>query len=322
MHRGPLTDDRPAATEPFPAGTVRPGPTGPGRTLPPPGRHGGDGPAVAAALGMDPADLLDLSQNLNPFAPDPGPVVARHLDTVGLYPDPGPATAALAERLGVDRSRLLITNGGSGAIALVAAELGGRPWAEPDFGLYPREAGGPRWRSDPHSPSGALAPPGLEAQVWDEAFYPLATGAWTAGRSGVTIGSLTKTFACPGLRLGYLIADDAARFARRQPPWSVGALALAALVDLIAAADLPAWSAAVAEARADLVAVLTARDLAVTAADAPWVLVAAPGLRARLAPHGVLIRDCTSFGRPDLARIAVPGPEGLRRLTSALDRSR
>ncbi|MCY4630705.1 MAG: hypothetical protein OXE75_07435 [bacterium] len=40
------------------------------RSVPPAGRHGGDGPAVARALGLGPGLLLDLSQNLNPFAPD------------------------------------------------------------------------------------------------------------------------------------------------------------------------------------------------------------------------------------------------------------
>ena len=59
----------------------------PSRSVPPPGRHGGDGPAVARALGLDPADLLDLSQNLNPFAPPVADVVGRHLDALTRYPD-------------------------------------------------------------------------------------------------------------------------------------------------------------------------------------------------------------------------------------------
>ncbi|MCE2532210.1 MAG: aminotransferase class I/II-fold pyridoxal phosphate-dependent enzyme, partial [Acidimicrobiia bacterium] len=100
-------------------------------------------------------------------------------------------------------------------------------WSEPEFGLHPRGDSGSVWRSDPHNPSGHLAGSDETADVWDEAFYPLATGCWTAGRSGIVVGSLTKTFACPGLRLGYLIADDVARFGRRQPHWSVGSLALA-----------------------------------------------------------------------------------------------
>jgi histidinol-phosphate/aromatic aminotransferase/cobyric acid decarboxylase-like protein len=52
--------------------------------------------------------------------------------------------------------------------------------------------------------------------------------------------------------------------------------------------------------------------------DAPWVLARAPGLRARLAAHGVLVRDCASFGLPGHARIAVPPSGGLERLDAAL----
>ena len=158
---------------------------------------------------------------------------------------------------------------------------------------------GPVWHSDPHNPSGRLAASDETADVWDEAFYPLATGQWTAGRTGVVVGSLTKVFAAPGLRLGYIIADDIERFARHQPQWSVNSLALAVLPELLDLADLPVWSEAIATARKDLTEVLRRFDFAVEAADAPWVLVHAPGLRRRLAPHGVVVRDCSSFGMPE-----------------------
>jgi len=163
--------------------------------IPAPGRHGGDGAAVAAALGLDPTSVLDLSLSVNPLAPDPGPVLARHLDAVHRYPDPARATAALAGALGVDADRLLLTNGAAQAIALVAAELGGRV-EEPEFGLYPRGGSGPWWRSNPRNPTGRLAASGQRAGVWDEAFYPLATGRWTRGdRDAVVVGSLTKLLA-------------------------------------------------------------------------------------------------------------------------------
>ena len=284
-----------------------------------PGRHGGDGPAVARALGLDPGSLLDLSQNLNPFAPDVAGLAARHLDELRHYPDPAAATRLLAEAMGVDPARLALTNGAAEAIDLVAGEIGGRVLSEPEFGLYPRGDSGPVWRSDPHSPSGRLAGAGEVADVWDEAFYPLATGRWTAGRSGTVVGSLTKTFACPGLRLGYLIADDVERFVRRQPRWSVGSLALALLADLLGRADLADWAAAVATARRDLVELLESRGFEVEASDAPWVLVHAPVLRESLAPHGVLVRDCASFGLDGMARIAVPDAAGLQRLAAALE---
>jgi histidinol-phosphate/aromatic aminotransferase/cobyric acid decarboxylase-like protein len=298
--------------------------TGRGPAVPPAGRHGGDGPAVARALGLDPAQLLDLSQNLNPFAPDVTAVVVRHLDAFAHYPDDAAARRLLADALEVDAARLVLTNGGSEAIHLVAAELGGGVLDEPEFALHPRSATGPRWRSNPHSPSGRLATDGETAEVWDEAFHALATGRWSAGRAGVVVGSLTKTFACPGLRLGYVVARDdeeAGRLADRRPHWSVGAPALACLPDLLATADLPGWSARVAAARAETAAVLRAHGLDVRAADAPWVLVREPGLRERLAPHGVLVRDCTSFGLPGTARVAVPAPDDLARLEAALART-
>jgi histidinol-phosphate/aromatic aminotransferase/cobyric acid decarboxylase-like protein len=266
-------------------------------------------------------EVLDLSASLNPFAPDLAPLIARHAAAAARYPDATTATRRLAEAIGCDPGRLLLTNGGSEAIRIVAAEVGGGVLAEPEFSLHPRGGSGPRWRSDPHNPSGRLAPPELEAEVWDEAFYPLAAGRWTAGRPGVVVGSLTKVLACPGLRLGYVLADDVDRFARHQPGWPVSTLALDVLVDLLDRVELEAWSSAIASQRAALTKVLEDHDLVVEAADAPWVLVHGPGLRERLAPSGVVVRDCASFGLDGWARVAVPDDDGLARLAVALERS-
>jgi histidinol-phosphate/aromatic aminotransferase/cobyric acid decarboxylase-like protein len=292
-------------------------------TLPAPGRHGGDGTAVALALGLDPNAMLDLSQSLNPMAPDPVPVVRRHLDAVRRYPDVARATTALAHAMGVDERRLLLTNGGAEAIELVSAELGGRV-LEPEFSLHPR-GGGPLWRSNPHNPSGRLAGGDEHAEVWDEAFYALATGRWTRGDpEAVVVGSLTKLLACPGLRVGYVLAPEAdpglvLRCRRRQPGWAVNGLAVSALPELLASVDLPAWSAGVRTLREELTLVLGDHGLEARASDANWVLVEARGLRARLAPLGIVVRDCTSFGLPELVRIAVPTRLGLARLADALN---
>ncbi|HEX2047451.1 MAG TPA: aminotransferase class I/II-fold pyridoxal phosphate-dependent enzyme [Acidimicrobiales bacterium] len=279
----------------------------------PVGSHGGDGARLAAALGVDPGAVLDLSASLNPVAPDPGEVVAKHLDALDRYPDPARATAAMADAMEIDRDRLLLTNGGAEAIALVAAELGGRV-EEPEFALYPR-GGGPLWRSNPHNPTGRLSR--ADADVWDEAFYPLAMGRWTSGRP-LVVGSLTKVLACPGLRLGYVLGDPSFIRTLRQPEWSVNGLAAAALPDMLERVDLPGWAAAVLTLRGQLVDVLQAAGLEPEPSDANFVLVRAPGLRAGLAPHGVLVRDCASFGLPDHVRIAVPDERGLARLEEAL----
>ena len=275
------------------------------------GAHGGDGARLAAALGVDPGAVLDLSASLNPLAPDAGEVVGKHLDALRRYPDPARATDALAAAMGVDPDRLLLTNGGAEAIAIVADALGGRV-QEPDFSLYPRTVG-PLWRSNPHNPTGRLADG--NADVWDEAFYPLATGRWTRG-DGLVVGSLTKLLACPGLRIGYVLAPEARRW--RQPAWSVNGLAAAALPDLLEAVDLPAWAAGVARLRRRLFEVLRSAGLDPEPSDANFVLVRAPGLRDRLAPHGVLVRDCASFDLPDHVRIAVSDDAGLDRLEETL----
>jgi histidinol-phosphate/aromatic aminotransferase/cobyric acid decarboxylase-like protein len=299
------------------------------RQLPAPGDHGGDGARLARALGLDPAAVLDLSASLNPVAPDPVPVLAYHLDAVGRYPDPAPATAALASTMGVDPDRLLLTNGGAEAIALVAA-LRPTGWVDdPDFSLYRRhltslDPAAGRWRSNPHNPTGLLAPADERAAVWDEAFWPLATGTWTRGdadEGSVVVGSLTKLLACPGLRVGYVLcpdADLADRLAGRQPQWALNGLAAAALPELLDLVDLPAWAAAVADRRRLLAGVLAAAGYEPRPSHANWVLVDAPDLRARLGAHAVSVRDCRSFGMPGTVRIAVPDAAGLARLEAAL----
>jgi threonine-phosphate decarboxylase len=297
------------------------------RVVPPPGEHGGDGARVAAALGLPPGDVLDLSASLNPAAPDVARLARRHLDALGRYPDVDTAEGLLADGLGLPREHLVLTAGGSQAIALVAAEVGVGWVDEPEFSLYRRhlprlDPGAPPWRSDPHNPSGRLVAAGDGAGVWDEAFLPLAAGRWTRGRPGWALGSLTKAFACPGLRLGYAVAptaEAAERLRAARPAWAVDGLACALVPDLVDAADPAGWTAAVAAARSALVAVLEGNGWRASAADAPWVLVPdAGGLRDALAPHGVVVRDCASFGLAGHVRIAVPGAEGLARLDRAL----
>jgi histidinol-phosphate/aromatic aminotransferase/cobyric acid decarboxylase-like protein len=305
--------------------------------VPPADAHGGDVAAVAAALGIEPSEILDLSASFNPDAPDLAALAKSQLDSLSRYPDRTAATVAMAAVLGTTADSVLLTNGGAEAIALVAGDLARAAVAEPEFSLYARhlteavdpaeDPTAPQIRSNPNNPTGRLAAPEDTAAVWDEAFYPLATGAWSrgdvaAGRAAVTIGSLTKVFACPGLRVGYVQAGPAviARLAARQPRWALNGLAAALVPELLARADLAAWAAATARRRAALEAAIPG----VEPSDANFALVrvedGAAAARSRLARQGVLVRDCTSFGLPGHIRIAVPDEAGLASLVAAWER--
>lgn len=292
------------------------------------GAHGGEGPRLARALGVAAESVLDLSMSMNPVAPNVGSMLSAHLSAASFYPDAEAATVALAEALERPVSEVLLTNGGAEAIALVAGEVGVGRVDDPDFSLYRRHLAsvvdtGPRWRSDPHSPSGALAGPDEVAAVWDEAFYPLATGRWTSGRDAILLGSLTKVFSCPGLRIGYIADGDTdriERMARAQPRWSVNGLALSIIPELLANAPLREWTEAIAGLRESLGELLTSHGLVVEAGHGPWVLVHdAAGLRAHLAGHAIAVRDCSSFAMADTVRIGVTDADGMRRLSSALE---
>jgi histidinol-phosphate/aromatic aminotransferase/cobyric acid decarboxylase-like protein len=299
--------------------------------IPTPGPHGGDGTRLAAALGIAPEDVLDLSMSLNPGAPDVAALVASHAAAVRRYPDPTAAVVALAGALDVDPDRVVLTNGGAEAIALVATAIRVGRVDEPEFSLYRRHLercapDAPRWRSNPHNPTGRLAGPDEQAAVWDEAFYPLATGAWTRGdsnRGAIVVGSLTKVFACPGLRVGYVLAPDevfARDVARRRPEWSVNSLACAVVPALLDDAPVAVWARGIRGLREQLTRLLRVHGLEPSPSDANYVLVRdAPGLRDHLARRAVLVRDTASFGWPGGVRIAVPDDGGLELLARALD---
>lgn len=283
--------------------------------------------AVARSLGVDPNSICDLSANLNPVAPAVAPIVAAAASSVGTYPDLVSATSVLAEAIDVDAGRLVLTNGGAEAIALVA-DLTKSGWIErPEFSLYERhltsiDPAAGRWRSNPSSPLGRLAGDDERAAVWDEAYWQLATGTWTRGDDDAwRLGSLTKLWACPGLRLGYAIAphaDAAEQIRRRQPHWSVNALAAAVIEQLVPRSDLAGWARAIADRRRDLVNALRRHGFQVRDTDACWVLVHQPGLREQLLRHRVLVRDCASFGLHGWHRIAVPTDRAADALERAL----
>lgn len=300
-------------------------------SAPVPGRHGGDGAALAARLGVDADQILDLSASLNPLAPPVDDLVRHATTAIGRYPDESRAHAALAEVLEVDPDLLVLTNGGAEAIALVAGLHPRGQVADAEFSLYRRHLAevtptAPTWRSNPNNPTGRLADPNDQAAVWDEAFHVLATGRWSRGdQQSWRLGSLTKAFACPGLRIGYAVAPDpaeAAALRHARPRWSVNGLVCAVLPELLDRAEPDRWCRGIADLRGQLVATLRTAGFEPEPSDANYLVVrGAAGLRDHLAAQGVLIRDTSSFGFAGV-RLAVPDGTGLERLAHALTRPR
>jgi threonine-phosphate decarboxylase len=195
--------------------------------------------------------------------------LALHLADIGRYPEPEPYTLEreLAAALGLDPAQVIATNGATEAIYLTAHLLAGSRTAivEPTFAEYadacrlyghrvvsPGEPYAPPagcrtlWCCNPNNPTGHAWAHGRLLQTIDarpeitfvvdqsyEAFtrQPLLSAAEAAVRPNVIlIHSMTKRYAIPGLRLGYLTASTAIcdRLRRLRMPWSVNAQAIEA----------------------------------------------------------------------------------------------
>jgi L-threonine-O-3-phosphate decarboxylase len=194
---------------------------------------------------------------------------------------------------------------------------------------------------NPNNPTGnldradqvaALARPG-RVLVVDEAFMEFTEGEAEslAGRGElpglVVVRSLTKLWALPGVRAGYLLCapDLAATLRAARQPWSVNNVACAALA--ACAGDRTTASRVaerVAAAREELVRALgRLPGVRVWPSAANFLLLqvpAGPAVRSGLAERGIAVRPADSFPGlgPDYVRVAVRSPEDNRRLATTL----
>jgi threonine-phosphate decarboxylase len=105
--------------------------------------HGAHGEAVSKSLQVHVEDLLDFSQNINPFGPPPEALEAARralYEESGRYPDLKytKLRGALAQYLDVPPETVVPTNGGAEALFLAAgaAGSGGAMILEPTFSEY------------------------------------------------------------------------------------------------------------------------------------------------------------------------------------------
>ncbi|HET8994234.1 MAG TPA: Rv2231c family pyridoxal phosphate-dependent protein CobC, partial [Rhodococcus sp. (in: high G+C Gram-positive bacteria)] len=170
----------------------------------------------------------------------------------------------------------------------------------------------------PASALRSLVRPG-RVVVIDEAFMDAIPGETESlsneSISGlITVRSLTKTWAIPGVRAGYVVGDPeiVTDLAAQQPPWSVSTPAAAAMIACAAprATDEATVIAdGLATDRAALVEALTALGLEVAGdPTAPFILVrAVRGTREALRSKGFALRRGDTFPGLDdgWVRIAV-----------------
>ncbi len=199
---------------------------------------------------------------------------------------------------------------------------------------------------NPNNPTGALLDAALVTAflharpdtvvVLDEAYAAFVADRWRSedllarAPNLVLLRSLTKDHALPGLRLGYLIAarELAAAIEAVRPPWSVNAGALrAGLATLQPAAQAHVDRACqiVSTSRAVLSDGLAELGYTVEPSRANFMIADVSDARAfrrALLPHGVVVRDCASFGLPRHVRIACKIPHDCARLLDVIARLR
>jgi len=149
-------------------------------------------------------------------------------------------------------------------------------------------------------------------------------------RNLLVFRSLTKFYAIPGLRVGFLAGPEVtmALLRRNAPPWSLNTPAIAAAKACLADSayqaatlrQIPLWRAELAEELGKLGLQVFAGEANYLLARLPRRAPAAPMLATQLRPQGILIRDCSNFPPLDdrFIRVAVRTPEENRRLLLAL----
>lgn len=198
------------------------------------------------------ADLSGLKAHLN-----------KRLDVIGNYPEPEPYTLEqmLTERLGLSPRQIMVTNGATEAIYLIAQLFRERTPEvySPTFSEYEsaiqmfhnsssEKEGNPHivWLCNPNNPDGKVIPKAeLERQikanfstiyVIDQSYanYTLASlplpHEMVQMPNCLLLHSMTKRYCIPGLRLGYVTAVESLieQLRHFRQPWSVNALAIEA----------------------------------------------------------------------------------------------
>jgi histidinol-phosphate/aromatic aminotransferase/cobyric acid decarboxylase-like protein len=307
-----------------------------------PAVHGGDAPP----------GVLDFSTGVSPLPPPPALLGALAAADVTRYPHPTalPLRQAIARHHGVDADCVVAGAGSVELIWALARAFGGPgrrvAYLRPAFAEYAQaalasgaavdavdELGDARvaqaaltFVARPGNPTLSvpdLAPARARLLVVDEAYQPLCDDvpAVMSSPTVAVLRSLTKLFALPGLRLGYLLAsaEVAQAVQAALPPWNVSQPAIAVGVAALALDAAPVRDA-LARLRRCLTADLRTVGVRVVAERGSLVQVEvddAGATAAALLERGCRVRDCSSFGLPRHLRLGVRPEAEQERLVAA-----
>jgi threonine-phosphate decarboxylase len=306
-------------------------------------------------------NILDFSASVNPFPPE----FDWHLDPADLAAYPDDTYGELKERIGAAYSRnpeeICVGNGSIEIIRVFCSVTLGRGpgkkqfFVEPvTFGEYEfsaRLAGAGRTQQsedadvqfvcNPNNPTGTLRSRGDLLQMLetvtcrqgilfcDEAFIGLADPGESIAdirNPGLfVLHSLTKSFAVPGIRIGFGFgpADLVERIETARSPWCVNAYAEAfALEALRHLGELERSRRDIGSERDRLVREITSLGLICHPSSANYLLIDCgrnvTPLCEDLARKNILVRNCASFTLPDCIRVAVRTHDENSQLVEAL----
>ena len=147
--------------------------------------------------------------------------------------------------------------------------------------------------------------------VLDEAYADFVTDAFPAHKFSthnlIILRSLTKSFAIPGIRIGYALAPEeiTKEMAKIKVPWSVSVCAQkvgAAVISTAGGAFLAETRERIERSKEKIEGALDVHT------DANFYILDvgnAREMKKKLLQHGIQVRDCTSFGLPTHIRFSV-----------------
>ena len=288
--------------------------------------------------------------------------LCRHLNVIRSYPEPLPRSLEnlIAHEYGINADEVLVTSGATDAIYLIAQAFRNRKTYHvyhPTFSEYEdacrmygyeeQPNGALCWLCNPNNPTGEVFSTSFieelsarhEWVVIDQSYEDYTLAPMLSPREAVSMAnvlqlhSMTKQYAIPGLRIGYVVASAKliATLRHHYRPWAVNGIAIEAGKWLLThrpsiISSLPSLLQEATRLRSSLSTLAGIGFPDGLTPLTPFFLCTihphtAAALKAYLAQeHGILIRDASNFRGLTLHhfRLATQSPEENDALVAAI----